>query len=282
MNNGTQLKWPDGTTSQRGSYWIGQCKTPSTPTVVATFNPVNGSSTIDEATDSFGENSANSRRNLDDSLNSPLYQYCLNPLESAKVYFDFSQLPQGFDYNEHFKVNIQDSEGNDMVLSSYFSTSNDIANKNLQLEIRVHNMQNQVQVLTFSIELLHGFFSSYKIYMKNKAFVFIYYVKREIVGENVNFAFIISSTFLNGITISYNAPNVGNDQSFFMEITAQIGLLPSRGYTKDVIDSTYWQNLQVTTVAMSWFPFFSTVKDMIKNNIIWYNEKGFEMHFTKH
>ena len=75
LNNGTQLKWPDGTTSQRGSYWISQRKTPSTPTVVATFNPVNGSSTIDGARDSFGENSTNSRRNLDDSLNSPLYQY---------------------------------------------------------------------------------------------------------------------------------------------------------------------------------------------------------------
>ena len=129
LNNGTQLKWPNGITSQRGSYWIDQCKTPSTPTVVATFNPEKGSSTFDRTTDSFGENSTNSRRNLDDSLNSPLYQYSLNPLESAKVYFDISQLPQGFNYNEHFKVNIQDSEGNDMVLSLYFSTSNDIANK---------------------------------------------------------------------------------------------------------------------------------------------------------
>ena len=96
FEHGTQLKWPDCTTSPRGSYWICQCNTPSTSTVVATFNPVNGSSTIDGATDSFGENSTNSRRNLDDSLNSPLYQYSLNPLESAKVYFDFSQLPQGF------------------------------------------------------------------------------------------------------------------------------------------------------------------------------------------
>ena len=194
----------------------------------------------------------------------------MNPLESAKIYFDFSQLPQGFNYNEHFKVNIQDFEGNNMVLPSYFSTSNDIANKILQLEIRVHNMQNQAQIFTFSIELLHGLFSPYKIYLKNKAFVFIYYAKREIVDENVNFAFIISSTFLNDLTIPYNLIKVGNDQNFFLDMTAQIGLLPSRGYTKDVFDSTYWQSLQVTTVVMSWFPFFSNCEGY-DTNIIFYD-----------
>ena len=192
-----------------------------------------------------------------DSLDAPLYQYSLDPLACAKVYFDFSDIPEGFNYNAHFRISIHDGQDTLLNLPSYFSTSNDIANKNLQLSIRVHNMRNQAQVFTFGISLLHGLFSPYKTYLQNKAFVFIYYSMREVVGEQVNFAFLISSASLSGITVPYNAPNVGGDQSFFLDMTAPIGLLPSRGYTKDVFDSTYWQSLQVTTVVMSWFPFFS-------------------------
>ena len=109
------MQWPAGTSSLRGSHCLGNCTTPATSTVVVTFNSVNGSLTAVGAVNSLGLSGTDSRRNLYDSLDAPLYQYSLDPLACAKVYFDFSDISEGFNYNAHFRISIHD--GQDTLLN---------------------------------------------------------------------------------------------------------------------------------------------------------------------
>jgi len=46
--------------------------------------------------------------------------YVLRPLETAKIFIDFRDLPDGFRYNEHFSIVILNSEGEKMTLPHYF------------------------------------------------------------------------------------------------------------------------------------------------------------------
>lgn len=218
---------------------------------------MNGSLTMDGVVDGFGENTTYTGRRLGDPLFNDLYQYSLDPLHSAKAFIDFSNLPSGFIYNEHFKITIKDQDGTELTLPTYFETDNSIANKYRQLEIRIHNMKDYSQNFTFSIELMHGLFKPYQELLRNKVLIYMYHVSRAHVGSTNTFGFLISETFLDGITIPYNAPDVEADESFFLDMTAKVGLLPSRNYDKDVYDSTYWQSREITSAIMSWVPFFS-------------------------
>lgn len=129
------MKCPPGTTSARGSYCIGHCKkTITTELVTDTVNPISSSLHIDKGENAFGENSVphsdpipynpnntfiygnvvNSwRRSLQENwfllentsfeaLTVPLYQYPLNPLETAKIFIDFTNIPENMIYNVHY------------------------------------------------------------------------------------------------------------------------------------------------------------------------------------
>mmetsp|Transcript_20912 Transcript_20912/g.20644 ORF Transcript_20912/g.20644 Transcript_20912/m.20644 type:complete len:259 (-) Transcript_20912:388-1164(-) len=205
----------------------------------------------------LGEKDENSGRNLaTDPLSISLYEYTLDPLHTAKIYMDFSDVPSGFIYNTHYRITITDEDNTELTLPRYFSSSIS-AFENRQLEIRVHNMNSEKKTFKFGIYLLHGLFKPYKEFLRNKVSIFMYYSTRSNVKAKTTFGFLISSTFLNDITIPYNAPDVTADQTFFLDMTASIGLLPTRGYDKDVYDSTYWQSRQITSAIMSWVPFFS-------------------------
>jgi len=131
-------------------------------------------------------------------------------------------------------------------------------------------MKSYRQSFKFEIYLLHGLFSPYKEYLRNKVSVFLYYSKRATTGKGYSYGFLISETFLDGITIPYNAPDVENDQSFFLDMTADLGAPSQRGYDKDVHDSTYWQSRQITSAIMSWLPFFSNC-ERYDTKIIFYD-----------
>jgi hypothetical protein len=131
-------------------------------------------------------------------------------------------------------------------------------------------MKSYSQKFKFGIYLLHGLFSPYKEYLRNKVSVYLYYSKRSYNQRGLTFGFLISETFLNGITIPYNSPDVENDPSFFLDMTAKVGLLPNRGYDKDAFDSTYWQSRQITSAIMSWVPFFSNWEGY-DNRILFYD-----------
>lgn len=42
-------------------------------------------------------------------------------LQIAKIVFDFRDLPEGFEYNEHFAIILLDSKGKTMELPEYFA-----------------------------------------------------------------------------------------------------------------------------------------------------------------
>jgi hypothetical protein len=74
---------------------------------------------------------------------------------------DFSDLPSGFIYNEHFRVVVLDSDGAELPLPNYFVVSNEIAPKDRQLQIRVMNMNPESKTFSFGIYLMHGLFAPY-------------------------------------------------------------------------------------------------------------------------
>lgn len=89
------------------------------------FNPVNGSSTIDGEININGEDTEFTGRMLTtDPLSVPLYEYTLRPLYSAKIYMDFSGLPAGFTYNEHYRVAVIDQDELELTLPQYFINGN--------------------------------------------------------------------------------------------------------------------------------------------------------------
>jgi hypothetical protein len=125
--NGTQLKCPIGTTSARGSWCLGQWQSTSTTEIVDVFNPVNGSSTIDGEININGEDTDFTGRMLaTDPLNVPLYEYTLESLYTAKVYMDFSELPDSFTYNEHFRVAVIDQDEIELALPQYFISGSEM------------------------------------------------------------------------------------------------------------------------------------------------------------
>jgi len=79
INGGVELRCPPGTTSPRGAWCIGQWIISST-TIVETFNPVNGSWTVDGEVNVVGENTNFTGRNLVDPLNIPLYEYTISKI----------------------------------------------------------------------------------------------------------------------------------------------------------------------------------------------------------
>ena len=224
---------------------------------------MNGSITIDGEVNTFGEQSSNSRRlNTDSNCNDTLcvspYEYTLKPLHSARLEINFADIPEGFIYEEHFRIvinTINDGSTNLLTLPDFFAESE--TNKNQNLQIRIHNMKNVDQVFTFSIDLLHGLFEPYRESFLEKVNVYLYRSDRAKLNSDNTYGFIISSTFLEGITIPYNAPDVEEDPNLFLDMTASLGLPPKRNYDKDVYDTTYWQSRQITSAIMSWVPFFS-------------------------
>ena len=132
IQNGTQLVCPEGTTSSRGAWCLGQCRSTSTSEIVDVFNPVNGSSTIDGEYNIAGEDTEYTERrmlNTNDALDVDPYEYFLDPLYSATIYIDFTELPAGFTYNQHFRVGIIDKDGIELTLPNYFTESNIMTKK---------------------------------------------------------------------------------------------------------------------------------------------------------
>ena len=65
------------------------------------------------------------------SLANKLYVYNIDPLYSARIYIDFSNIPDGFIYNTHYVIELTDQDKNTMTLPYYFSSDiNNITDKN--------------------------------------------------------------------------------------------------------------------------------------------------------
>ena len=64
---------------------------------------------------------------------------------------------------------------------------------------------------------------------------------------------------LEGKTIPYNAPDVGEDPDLWLDfVSLGPGINPTtKNLDKDVHDVTYWQSKKISAVVMPWMPYFS-------------------------
>jgi hypothetical protein len=53
-------------------------------------------------------------------INDTLRVLPIKPLEIAKIYIDFTELPDLLNYNEHFAITIQNENGDEYYLPYYF------------------------------------------------------------------------------------------------------------------------------------------------------------------
>lgn len=86
-----------------------------------------------------------------------------------------------------------------------------------------------------------------------------YNANRQLMYTNKTFAFLVSKSTSEGITLPYNMPDWGNEPDFYLDMTATGDTInPVRkNIEKDVYDSTYWDANLITANIMPWLPFFS-------------------------
>ena len=79
------------------------------------------------------------------------------------------------------------------------------------------------------------------------------------MGTSHTYGVLISELQMAGVTIPYNAPDLGNAPLFYIDMTstAEGVNVGTRGLDKDIYDSTFWQSKQVNAVIMPWIPYFS-------------------------
>ena len=108
--------------------------------------------------------------------------YELHPLNSAKIYFDFTGVVPKFKYNEHYAIKIESyryGKWEALALPEYFSTENDgITEKRTHLEIRLFNYKKDVVYYRVSIELYHGLFLPFFRELEGKVAIQTYSANR--------------------------------------------------------------------------------------------------------
>jgi len=223
-----------------------------------------------------------------------LWPYTLRPLESARVTLDFRDVPPGFEYNDHYAIVVlgsSDAPFADMkprsqepepwqkkyepgsvqqTLPPYFGAGNDAGAdgpagarggtvKRALLELRLFNFRERPVQFRVGIYLFHGLFRPYLDYLANKVSIEFYRARRQRMGTARTFGILIAQRQMSGVTMPYNAPDVGNEPLFYIDMTSTAeGVNPQpKGYDKDVFDATFWQSKQVQAVIMPWVPFFS-------------------------
>jgi hypothetical protein len=69
------------------------------------------------------------------------------------------------------------------------------------------------------------------------------------MGTDRTYGILISEAQTAGVTLPYNAPDVGAEPLFYIDMTStaeQHGVNPgAKGLDKDVYDATFWQSKQV-------------------------------------
>lgn len=318
FQGGANLKCPNGTLSTRGSACLGECRKPAASTrPISILDPVDkrarGRAGVpDEASggNSTGAGGPTARRALQEQGGpqgadgaaaqeewaerwDELPAYTLRPLESARLSFDFRDVPPGFEYNEHYAIVVLGSAGpgeetpatgleqeawqlkyelgqEQQPLPPYFGATNDAGAegprgpkagtvKRAVLELRLFNFREHDVTFRVGIYLFHGLFRPYLDYLANKVSIEFYRAGRQRMGTDRTYGVLISEAQMAGVTMPYNAPDVGNEPLFYIDMTSTAeGVNPvPKELDKDVYDATFWQSKQVQAVIMPWIPFFT-------------------------
>jgi len=109
-----------------------------------------------------------------------MHTQVIKPLEIAKVYFDFRDLPLKMLYNDHFSIVILDEKGEEYRLPFYLSLENNgVTNKRELLVIRVFNWGPVDQEFQVGLYLFHGLFIPYLELLSDKVWIEMYQAERQ-------------------------------------------------------------------------------------------------------
>jgi hypothetical protein len=110
------------------------------------------------------------------------------------------------------------------------------------MEIKLFNHRDHDVEFRVGIYLYHGLFRPYLDYLSNKASIEFFQGTRQLIGANYTYGILIGETQMDGMTIPYNAPDLGNEPLFYIDMTSTAEGINkgTKGLAKDAFDSTFW------------------------------------------
>ena len=169
----------------------------------------------------------------------------LKPLETAKVYFNFTGFPDKLLYNDHVQIKIENAEGEEYDLPYYLSNDNNrVTNKNDLITIRIFNWTPLEQTFKVGLSLYHGLFIPTMVDLADKVWIEKYQSERQTRQSNFTHGAVIGDLLMDGKTIPYNCPDYGLDPNLWLDfVSTGPGINPTtKNLDKDAHDSTYWQS----------------------------------------
>ena len=83
----------------------------------------------------------------------------MKPLQTAKIYFNFTDFPDKLLFNDHIEIKILDENDEEIRLPYYLSNENNlITNKKELIIIRVFNWTPNDKTFKVALQLYHGLF----------------------------------------------------------------------------------------------------------------------------
>ncbi len=248
----TSLQCPNGTTSAKSSWCLGQCNIDVTLTTKQ--------SVVDPVLNTTGSDVAKAADKWSwDIVNDALVDYTLSPLSYAKITFDFTGLPSILTYNDVYQIVLYDENNATQTLPNYFDSSNDaVANKTAKLQIRVVNVYSQSKIMRVGIKILNGLYLPYASYFSDTVNVTVASPSRAEYGTNRLFGIFLYYQSLSSITLPYNMRNTSVNMTTDMTATGKNISLVRKTFDQDPFDITLWASDSITTIALPWLPFFSS------------------------
>jgi hypothetical protein len=166
----------------------------------------------------------------------------------AKIYVDFRELPDLFNYNQHFAIVVESypPDGTYYTLPYYFSTVNDNqrTNKKTMLVIRCFNFLQTDKKFTVGVQLYDKLFLPYLENIVTTFHIEMSHASRQLRGTNNTYAFVLCEAQMQGTTMPYNSVDYGNDPDMWLDQTSYFpdANMTSKDLDKDAFDNTYWQS----------------------------------------
>lgn len=264
----TKLQCPPGTTSDRESWCLGQCKKDATlidqQSVINPIKsaPANNTRLLDEQ---FAETDLVWNKTKDEPA-----EYTLQALEYAKITFNFTLLPDILKYNDVYIIELLDSSNHPLQMPNYFDTANNnVTNKKAILQIRVTNASPNNKTVKVAIKILNGLYLPYINHFRNTVGVEISSPMRAEYGSNKLFGIFLYKETDETYTLPYNLRDFSIDMYSDMTSESEDVSLVKDTFERDPFDSTLWDSKSITTIALPWIPFFSGCKGQDRHILLY-------------
>jgi len=247
VNTYSGLQCPDATTSDSGSYCLGQCIQISGASPVATIDP-------------FASNST--RKLVESNIT------FISPLSYALLKLNLSTIPSALIYSSIYTIILKDHLNNPLSLPTTYINKLKVRNCDIVLKLMNPNKVNFGFIL--EINIVNGLFAHYDTYFNGIGSIEIYESRRASLGSNQLFGVFLSKALFDGVALPYNLPDVKGLPSFFIDIVdSSVPVYGySQNYTEDPIESTYWIKNSVKSVGLNFLPFHSACLNYGKHVII--------------